>query len=188
MIRFTILVTDTSPLITLALADALDLLLRPGLPVRIPDAVYFEATRVRAAPGASRLVAWIAANTDVVAIVPTETGLDQAARMEAKRPIRGLGERAALDVLDSLLHQHAEDRALLLFEDTDVERKRAIVGDRVVLLSTGDYLRELQRAGIIQSAEHVLDTAADQGRNVERLRRLRDAEAAALLRGHLADD
>ncbi len=47
MSSFGLIVTDTSPLITLALADALDVLLRPGLPVSIPDAVYVEATRVR---------------------------------------------------------------------------------------------------------------------------------------------
>src|SRR6185437_11334880 len=35
---------------TLVLADSLDVLLRPGLPVSIPDTVYIEATRVRGAP------------------------------------------------------------------------------------------------------------------------------------------
>ncbi len=56
---FHLIVTDTSPLITLALADALDLLLRPSIPVSIPDAVYIEATRVRTAAGASRIVEWM---------------------------------------------------------------------------------------------------------------------------------
>jgi hypothetical protein len=51
---FSLIVTDTSPLFTLVLGDALDALLRPGLPVRIPDAVYIEATRVHGAPGADQ--------------------------------------------------------------------------------------------------------------------------------------
>jgi hypothetical protein len=42
---FSLIVTDTSPLFTLALAASLDALLRPGLQVRIPDAVYIEATQ-----------------------------------------------------------------------------------------------------------------------------------------------
>jgi hypothetical protein len=51
---FHLIVTDTSPLITLALTDALEVLLRPRIPVSIPDAVYierhaFEPQRVRAA-------------------------------------------------------------------------------------------------------------------------------------------
>jgi len=48
--KFSLIVTDTSPLFTLVLADALDVLLRPGLPISIPDAVYIEATRVRDGP------------------------------------------------------------------------------------------------------------------------------------------
>jgi hypothetical protein len=46
---FSLIVTDTSPLFTLVLAEALDTLLRPGVAVSIPDAVYFEATRVHGA-------------------------------------------------------------------------------------------------------------------------------------------
>ena len=46
---FSLIVTDTSPLFTLGLADALDTLLRPGLAVSIPDAVYVEATRAAGA-------------------------------------------------------------------------------------------------------------------------------------------
>ena len=53
---YSLIVTDTSPLFTLALAGSLDVLLRPGLPVRIPDAVYIEATRVHGAPGAEQIV------------------------------------------------------------------------------------------------------------------------------------
>ena len=51
---YSLIVTDTSPLITLALADSLDALLRPGLTVHIPDAVYTEAIRIRDAPASGR--------------------------------------------------------------------------------------------------------------------------------------
>jgi hypothetical protein len=37
---YSLIVTDTSPLFTLALAGSLDVLLRTGLPVRSPDAVF----------------------------------------------------------------------------------------------------------------------------------------------------
>ena len=39
------------------------------------------------------------------------------------------------------------------------------------LITTGDFLRELEGAGLIQSADHILDRAAERGRNVERQRR-----------------
>lgn len=86
--------TDTSPLITLALADHSNVLTRRSLRVVIPDAVYVEATRVEGAPGASRLIAWLARHDDLVSIRPTETGLDQIERIRAGRSIRGLGAPA----------------------------------------------------------------------------------------------
>ncbi len=92
---FALIVTDTSPLFTLVLADALDALLRPGIAVSIPDAVDIEATRVHGAPGAEQIVEWINAHLDQVRIVPTDIGIDQQRRLEEGRSIRGLGEQAA---------------------------------------------------------------------------------------------
>ena len=168
---FSLIVTDTSPLFTLVLADALDVLLRPGLSISIPDAVYIEATRVHGAPGAERIVEWINAHLEDVRIVPTDIGIDQQRRLEEGRSIRGLGEQAAIEALERFLRANPQAEALLLFEDSDVSKRRAVVDDRVGLISTGDFLRELESAGLIQSADRVLDLAAEQGRNVERQRR-----------------
>jgi hypothetical protein len=163
---YRLIVTDTSPLFTLVLADSLDVLLRPGLSVSIPDAVYVEATRVRGAPGADRIVEWINDHLDTVRIIPTDIGIDQQRRLEEGRSIRGLGEQAAIEALERFLRTDAEARALLLFEDTDIERRRAVVGERVDLVSTGDFLRELESARLIQSSDYILDRAAAQGRNI----------------------
>ena len=94
---FALIVTDTSPLFTLVLADALDTLLRPGLAISIPDAVYIEATRVHGAPGAGQIVEWINAHLEQVRIVPTDIGIDQQRGLEEGRSIRGLGEQADRD-------------------------------------------------------------------------------------------
>ncbi len=161
---YRLIVTDTSPLFTLALADALDVLLRPGLPVSIPDAVYIEATRVRGAPGADRIVDWINDNLDMVRIVPTDIGIDQQRRLEEGRSIRGLGEQSAIEALERFLRSDPAAEALLLFEDTDVTRRRVAVYERVGLIATGDFLRELEAARLIQSSDHILDLAAAQGR------------------------
>jgi hypothetical protein len=154
----------------LVLADALDVLLRPGLAVSIPDAVYIEATRVHGAPGAGEIVAWINDHLDAVRIVPTDIGIDQQRRLEEGRSIRGLGEPAAIETLERFLLGHAEAEALLLFEDSDVQKRRAIVDERVGLISTGEFLRELEAAGLIQSTDHILDRAAARGRNVAKQR------------------
>jgi hypothetical protein len=50
--------------------------------VRIPDAVYIEATRVHGAPGAGQIVEWINGHLDAVQIVPTDVGIDQQRRLE----------------------------------------------------------------------------------------------------------
>ncbi len=167
---YSLIVTDTSPLFTLALAEALDVLLRPGMPIRIPDAVYIEATRVHGAPGAEQIVEWINAHLDAVQIVPTDTGIDQQRRLEEGRNIRGLGEQAAVEALNRFLRADSAAEALLLFEDSDIERRRVIVDERVGIISTGDFLRELEDAGLIQSTDYILDEAAAHGRNVERQR------------------
>ena len=181
---FSLIVTDTPPRFTLVLADALDTLLRPGLAVSIPDAVYIEATRVHGAPGAGQIVEWINAHLDAVRIVPTDIGIDQQRRLEEGRSIRGLGEQAAIETLDRFLRSDPGAEALLLFEDTDVAKRRAIVEERVSLISTGDFLRELEAAGLIQSTDFILDQAAAQGRNVERQR---EATEDAATRGKLRE-
>jgi hypothetical protein len=186
---YRLVVTDTSPLITLVLADALDVLLRPSLPVSIPDAVYIEATRVRGAPGVDRFVAWINEHLDRVRIVPTDIGIDQQRRLDEGRSIRGLGEQAAIEALDRFLRSDPQARALLLFEDTDIERRRAVVDERADLISTGDFLRELEASGLIQSSDRVLDQAAAQGRNIERQRHaVSDLESRERLQEHLRRD
>lgn len=167
---FGLIVTDTSPLITLVLAESLDSLLRPGIAVTIPDAVYVEATRVHGAPGAEQIVAWINANLERVRIVPTDVGIDQQRRFEEGRSARGLGEQAAIEALERFLVTNPQAEALLLFEDNDVSKRRAIIDERVSLISTGDFLRGLESAGLIQSTDYILDLAAEQGRNVERQR------------------
>lgn len=184
---FSLIVTDTSPLFTLVLADALDVLLRPGLAVSIPDAVYIEATRVHGAPGAGQIMEWINAHLEMVQIVPTDIGIDQQRRLEEGRTIRGLGEQAAIETLERFLRGNPNAEALLLFEDSDIEKRRAIVDQRVSLVSTGDFLRELETAGLIQSTDSILDQAAAQGRNVEKQRKSgRDAATRERLREQLA--
>ena len=142
------------------------------------------------APGADRIVEWINAHLEEVRIVPTEIGVDQQRRIEEgrsiSRPRRAGGDRGARPVSAQRI---PEAEALLLFEDTDIERRRAIVDERVSLISTGDFLRELEAAGLIQSTDFILDRAAAQGRNVERQREAsRDAAARERLRAQLEGD
>ena len=62
--RASLFVLDTGPLITLAAADSLDYLLYPNVPVVIPDAVFYEATRDSAKLGAQSIIDWVKAHHD----------------------------------------------------------------------------------------------------------------------------
>ena len=57
--RLGLLVTDASPLITLAAAKALECLTMPGLRVLIPDMVYYDLTQDLAKTGAEDIVRWV---------------------------------------------------------------------------------------------------------------------------------
>jgi hypothetical protein len=125
----------------------------------------------------------------MVRIVPTDIGIDQQRRLDEGRSIPGLGEQAAIEALERFLRSDPQARALLLFEDTDIERRRAIVDERVDLISTGDFLRELETAHLIQSSDYVLDQAAAQGRNIERQRHsVSDHDARDRRQQHLRRD
>lgn len=188
--RLGLIVTDASPLITLAVADALDCLLKPGLPVLVPDMVYAEVTRDLSRLGATSVVGWVRDRHEAVRIVPTEVFAEFQSLLSVNPRTRsgGRGEQAALEVLGHEIANDAELEAVLLFEDKDVESRAFVraLPPRVSAVSTGDFLRELEAAGLIQSADHILDLAAEAGRNVDRLRAA--GETGGPMRSALRDD
>ena len=70
--RLGLIITDASPLITLAAGEALECLTMPGLHVVIPDMVYAEVTEDLARLGAADVVHWARKHHDQVEIAPTE--------------------------------------------------------------------------------------------------------------------
>jgi hypothetical protein len=188
--RLGLIVTDASPLITLAAGEALECLTMPGVPVIIPDMVYAEVTENLAKLGAEEVVQWARRHHGQVEILPTTVFAEfQALRaMNPRTRSRGRGEQAALEVLNAAVADDPDLEAVLFFEDTDVRKRQFVraLPERVMALSTGDLLRELEIAGRIQSADHVLDVAAGKERNVEAQRSAQsDDEARSLLREQL---
>ena len=53
-----VVLPNAGPLITLAYADALDLLRKPGWPVRLVDMVLHEVTR-NVTPTSAKIAAWV---------------------------------------------------------------------------------------------------------------------------------
>lgn len=149
-----IMVMDAAPLIYLAAGKSLDFLLYPGLPVLIPDAVFHEATAASDKLGAQEIIDWYRANVAAVRVEPTAIFQRETKAMEALggRLPRDVGERAALEIVRTYPFAN-EERALLLSDDRDAERLSIIDPARLVLMGTWDFLRQLEEAQRIQSAE-----------------------------------
>ena len=168
-------VVDTGPLITLAAALSLDYLLFVEADVVIPDAVLHEATRDAARLGAQDIIDWVKAHRTRIEIAPTKAyEVYDAARM-IKHALRepDLGERAAVEVIEEPDRLTGDERGVLLCEETAV-LKRVVVRDRdrIVELSTLDFLRILEAEQRIQSAEQVFELAAKAGRAASRIEKM----------------
>jgi hypothetical protein len=164
---YTIIVPDSGPLLTLAAANSLDLLTRPGIQVLVPDGVYFETVRYPHMPGADDIVQWAKQAGDLVRIVPTETNAEAQQYLvnnPDKKRKRGLGEQCALEVVNDQSLAHPGTKSMLIYEDSDVTGLRLVRPNDVDTISTSDFLHLLEEARLIQSADHILDTAVAGGR------------------------
>jgi hypothetical protein len=161
--KFALIVTDASPLITLAIADALDLLLLPTLPVVIPDMVRYEVARNLAKPGAQQITSWIRDNEPTRVRVATTEVFDEFQIVLNSKPdarSSNRGELAASEVLAKEL-RGGTDVGILLFEDSDVRKDNFLVRipDNVLILSTSEFLYGLESHRLIASAAEVLARA-----------------------------
>lgn len=185
-------VIDTGPLITLAAAGALDTLLQVQADIVIPDAVLYEATHDAAKLGAQDIIEWVKAHHARIELAPTQAyAVFTAARASMPRLKEpGLGERAAVEVIEEPDRLTGEERAVLLCEESAVLR-RVVVRDRtrIVELSTMDFLRILEAERRIQSADQVFEAAQQTGRIASRIekRPTHDEAASAAVRDLLRD-
>ncbi len=111
-----VLLPDAGPLITLAYADALDLLFKPGWSLALVDMVLEEVTRNRT-PDGQKIAEWVAAHA--LPVLPTATY--ERYRSPAAASITGarrsnLGEQAIQEVMNELARETPARTGVLLFE------------------------------------------------------------------------
>jgi hypothetical protein len=179
-----ILITDTSSLITLAVADSLDYLAVGGIPIIIPDAVYYEATFDVEKMGAASIIEWTQKNPHIVQIMPTNTFTDQIYWIEqGKKRRRNLGEKAALEIANESTLLGDGSQAFILTEDDAVLSGGFINSNqkrRIVVISTYDFLTALEAEQLINSADAVYALAADAGRLASRRRAEKERHEATI--------
>lgn len=170
----TILVPDAGPLITLAYANRLDLMLQPGWSVQIVDMVLHEVTR---APTPSRdvITAFLAAHP--LTVIETETWRYYQKRLrdsiESGMPAprrAGLGELAIQEAITRLALREPEKSVVLLFEDHRIAKPSFHLPENTLRISTRAFLIFLEKEGWLESAEAIERQVVQAGRAFSRLR------------------
>lgn len=181
LVPVTLVISDTGPLISLAVIDRLDLLQAFGTTVFVTDAVMHECLRHADKPGAARLQKWfedVGSNQHSIVKTPFGPAYLEAVRQEEQDGVEGatknFGEWATswvMDHLPSLLKQMrlnpGDHFGLILSEDNAyLYGKRTAQGSsrQHPFLSTRAFFFALEKAGFIPSAENLKQEVKSSGR------------------------
>ncbi|MBI5898232.1 MAG: hypothetical protein HZB40_03285 [Rhodocyclales bacterium] len=166
----TALLPDAGPLITLAYADALDLLFKPGWPIVLVDMVLHEVTRNQT-PTSEKLVQWAAASRVSVRATRTFRNYQQRSLTDpAAARSANLGELAIQEAMNDFALDQPQRTAVFLFEDHKIARASFLLPGNCRKISTRAYLLFLEQQGWLASAAEIERRAIQAGRNFSRLR------------------
>lgn len=165
-----VLLPDAGPLITLAYADALDLLFKPGWPVVLVDMVLHEVTRNQT-PTSAKLARWVESSR--VTVRGTRT-FRHHQRMLAADPLAArtsnLGELAIQETMNDLALEQPPTTGVFLFEDHKIARASFHLPDNCRKTSTRAFLLFLEQQGWLESAAEIERRAIQAGRRFSALR------------------
>ncbi len=165
-----LLLPDAGPLITLAYAQALPLLFKPGWSVQIVDMVLHEVTRNQT-PTSQLIAHWV--DTNKLHIVPTKTCqhfLQTQSSPTTTTKKSNLGEFAIQEAMNDLALMNSPPASVFLFEDHKIARASFLLPDHCRKISTRAFLLFLEQKGWIASAAEIERNAILNGRNFSQLR------------------
>ncbi len=169
-----LLLPDAGPLITLAYADALDVLFKPGWQLAIVDMVLHEVTRNQT-PTSQMISTWINRHKseNKLQLVVTKT-LKHFQQMQAsglETPKKSnLGEFAIQEAMNDFALINPPPTGIFLFEDHKIARASFLVPDNCRKVSTRAFLIFLEQKGWLESAAEIERKAIINGRNFSQLR------------------
>lgn len=157
-----IFIPDAGPIISLAIADELDLLLRVADDVRliITDHVIWEVTRRDDLPDAHRIRAFLEANVKRVEVMETSVGvlarntMQSAEGEETIKRMKNLGELSISSAMIDMRRRAPGPATLVLIEDEWFGSHASREGN-AHLISTSAWLDGLEQIGVIDSAAKV---------------------------------
>jgi hypothetical protein len=165
-----LLLPDAGPLITLAYAQSLNLLFKPGWALRIVDMVLEEVTRNQT-PTSRAISNWVDVNG--LQILPTRTlaHLKQMQSSGAAPPRKSnLGELAIQEAMNELALCNPPLSGVFLFEDHKIARTSFLLPAQCRKVSTRAFLLFLEQKGWLDSAAEVERLAILNGRTFSKLR------------------
>ncbi len=160
-----VLLPDAGPLITLAYADALDVLFMPRWSVTLVDMVLHEVARNQT-PTSKKLAKW--AKSKKLPVVPTKTF--QHYQQTAAPRKANLGELAIQEAMNAFALEQSPKTGVFLFEDHKIARASFWVPDNCRKISTRAFLIFLEEKGWLDSAADVERRALLAGRSFSSLR------------------
>ncbi len=163
------LLPDAGPLITLAYADALDVLSKPGWSVELVDMVLHEVTRNQT-PTSERIDAW--ARKNKLPVLPTKTyqyHQQRASSGEVLPNKSNLGELAIQEAMNDFALTIPPRTGVFLFEDHKIARASFLLPDNCRKVTTRAFLIFLEQRGWLKSAAEIERRAILNGRNFSRL-------------------
>ena len=164
-----VLLPDAGPLITLAYADALDLLFKPGWAVQLVDMVLHEVTRTTT-PTSQVLAQW--ARRRQLQVLSTRTFEHHTrAQLGMTAPRKAhLGELAIQEVMNGFALATPPTQGVFLFEDHKIARASFLLPDNCQKVSTRAFLLFLEQQGFIPSAAEIQAQAVRAGRAFSQMR------------------
>ncbi|MDP3440436.1 MAG: hypothetical protein U0989_12030 [Azonexus sp.] len=165
-----ILLPDAGPLITLAYADSLDLLFKPGWSVALVDMVLHEVTRNQT-PTSEKLARWTDTHKLPVLSTKISQRYQQNLAANAVAPRRSnLGELAIQEAMNDFALELPPKTGVFLFEDHKIARTSFLVPDNCRKVTTRAFLRFLEQKGWLVSATEIERKAIQAGRAFSSLR------------------
>lgn len=190
--KIRIFIPDAGPLISLAMGDALDLLLLLSADVRliITDVVNYEVThRSEDLDDAKRLMDFLAVNSDRIEVESTFFGKLALEDLERKKKMGGsatlprdAGEISINSLVINLRTFNPGDPTLVLMEDSWFESNVYSLPGNVHLLSTSAWLDGLQELGLIKSASEIRSRIQEKKPSIKLLKPI-DMEAGKISDG-----
>ena len=165
-----VLLPDAGPLITLAYADSLDLLFKPGWSVALVDMVLHEVTRSQT-PTSEKLARWV--ETHKLPVPPTKISQHYQQNLSANvvAPRKSnLGELAIQEAMNDFALESPPKTGVFLFEDHKIARASFLVPDNCRKVSTRAFLQFLEQKGWLASAIEIERKAIQAGRAFSSLR------------------